>query len=123
MYIKDIKDYDKFSGEADLIVSDGKYEILCYCFPIETCVKDLKVQSLLSLFADNIFKVKSRKYIILKLQEHFSYHLQGKVCNIKEPKINIGGLELTLDKAFPGDIKLNDFIEFDVSRIDCILNK
>ena len=35
MYLKKVQDYDKYSNEADIVVSDGKYDLLCYCYPAQ----------------------------------------------------------------------------------------
>ncbi len=120
MFIKRIIDHDKLSGEMDLIVSDGKYELLCYCFqsnaPTQWKIKELK-----TFLADKIMIAHNNNYLIDKTGGYYSYHLQGKVLEINPPKVEIGKMCIVIDTQFPKDINQNSFIEFFVERIDCML--
>ena len=120
MFVKEIKNYDDFSNEADIIVTDGTYEVLCYCHPAEFYEKGSTVQEILSLFAKDIMRISDKMYEVKKLEDdYYAYHLQGEVIKIDKPIIRIGGLEIVLDSPLAKDIKLGEFIEFDVYRLNC----
>lgn len=54
-----------------------------------------------------------------KQKEYFSYHVIGKLINKLDGLVRVGGLVLEIDSTkIPKDIKNDDYIEFDVSRID-----
>ena len=123
MIVKQIKNYDNFSYEADIIVTDGISEVLCYCHPAEMYKSGAPVKEILSLFAKDVMRVSSSECLIIKLAyNHYAYHLQGEVINIDEPVIRIGGLEIILDTHLAKDIKLGEFVELDVYRLNCVIN-
>lgn len=119
MFIKAIKDYDADSGEAELIVSDGTYELLCYCHPCENANIGAEIIVVSSLFAEDIMRIDSKEYLIAKGEDYFSYHLQGKVVDRQKPIIAIGDIKIQLDKPIAKDIQVDEFVEFYVYRLDC----
>jgi len=121
MYIKEFKDFDSDSGEADVIVTDGLHELMCYCHPINNTKVGTIVEKVSTLFAENIMRVDSQKYLIKKESEHYAYLLQGKVLSCDEPLIGIGELIVELDKPLPKDIKQGEFVELEVYRLDCVV--
>ena len=121
MFVKGIKDYDKFSNEADVIVSDGQYDILCYCYQTSYHCIGNKVENITSLFACEIMRVDNNNFCIDKLDTYYSYHLQGEVVNIEKPVIRIGNLYINIDSHLPKDIKKGEWIELKVERLDCSL--
>lgn len=123
MFVHEIKEYDKFSYEADIIISDGKYSLLCYCYPTEMPKIGETIKKITSLFAKNIVKVYNNNFKIEKLIDYYSYHLQGEVIDIVNPKIRIGNLEIDLDVPFPKDIKKSEYVELSVDRLDCTFTR
>lgn len=119
MFIKQVKSFDKFSDEADIVVTDGKFELMCYChpsiqYPIGTEVKDIT-----SFLAKNIMRAECNDCLILKLEDYYAYHLQGKIIDLINKVVLIGGIQIILDMSIPNDIKLGEYIEFDVLRLNC----
>ena len=121
MFVKEIKDYDIFSDEADIIISDGKYDLLCYCFPTEMPKKGQTIKTVTALFAKNIMRVKDNGFIIKKMTNYYAYHLQAEVIDSSTPKICIGDIIIYLDSSLPKDIKEGEHIELSVDRLDCTL--
>ncbi len=122
MHVQQIKDYDDFSNEADIIVTDGTFELLCYCYPAEIYKVGTQVQEISSLFAKDIMRVSNSDYLVIKLiNDHYAYHLQGEVVETTKPIIRIGGLKIILDTPFAKDIKSGEFVELDVYRLDCAI--
>ena len=120
MFIKKIDSFDNYSGEADLIISDGIYELLCYCSIYQNELKAMsRINEIESFLCDNILRVETKEYLIIKQKEFYSYHLQGKVLDVDKHIVCIGSIMIKLDTPLPGDIKNQEFIEFDVVRLDC----
>ncbi|MDR1697346.1 MAG: hypothetical protein LBR37_00275 [Erysipelotrichaceae bacterium] len=121
MFLKQIKDFDKKSGEADVIVSDGQYELICYCHPLENTKLGTIVTEISTLFADDIMRTEDNEYFIRKETDYYSYYLHGKVLKTQTPLIAIGEITIKLDKPLAKDIKQGEFIEFRVARLNCII--
>lgn len=104
--------------EADVIVSDGEFEILCYCLyepEIGSHIKEIT-----TFFAEDIMRVQCKECVILKSNKsYYSYHLQGEVIDTDVPAVRIGGFKVNLDVSLPKDIIKGEYVEFDVCRLDC----
>lgn len=122
MYLKEVKDYDKFSDEADIVVSDGQYELMCYCHPSDYYNIGVPIKEISAVFASNIMRVQNKAYSVLKLEDYYAYHLQGEIIDIDLPSILIGGLKIILDSPLPKDVILGDYVELDVDRLNCRFN-
>ena len=125
MVIKQIVSFDEASGEADLLLSDGKNELLCYCQLLWTPTPtDAAMIEIETFGADGIVIADSREEKIEKTDDgFFSYRLQGRVTQTVPPEIAIGGLRITLDKPLPKDIKQGDFVALTAPRLDCLVDE
>ena len=137
MYIKKVirpaRDDNGNIYEADVIVSDGQNEILCYYYSGYNCkFPDLaeggKVEIIPALIMDSeITLADNKEYVIEKdKKDHFGYKkIQGEVIDIKKDEIlvKVGGLIIEADKDELGKdlvetVKKGDFVEFSVCRFD-----
>lgn len=121
MFIKQIKEFDCNSGEADLIVSDGIYELICYYHPAENFMLGTPIREVSTLFSEDIKRVDKNEYLISKGSDYYSYYLHGKVIDKQAPKIGIGKITINLDKPLAKDIEEGEFVELKVSRLDCYI--
>lgn len=122
MFVKQVKKFDGY--EADLIVSDGEYELLCYSYhypPFKEIPEGRAVKDIISLRVGNIKRVDGQDYIIRKESGDYPYFLQGKVLDADKRVIAIGKITIKLDKPLDKSIKQGDFLEFTVQRLDCTL--
>ncbi len=118
MFVKEIYDYDEFSGELDLIVSDGKNNLLCYCIGGDVKLFST-IREITTFLVQNIMRAESAKSLIQKCDDYYAYHLQGKVVEKISPIVCVGNINIILDTPLAKDIKIGDYIEFDVKRLDC----
>lgn len=119
MYIKEIKDYDIDALEADIIVTDGQYEIMCYAQPFGN--KEKKSFKLFAFDCSDVMRAIENKYMINKdVESYYGYSLQGKLFDMEKRLVSIGKIIIELEDIIPKDIKQNEFIEFKVLRIDLI---
>jgi len=120
-----VKKLIKDDGQADLIVTDGQYDIMCCCWEYNPLQKDnQQVKEISSLFTTDIMRVDDHDYLVQKIHgkgEHYSYHLQGRVIDKSKPLISIGELKIELDRPLPKDINVGEFVEFKVGRLDCFV--
>lgn len=119
MFVKKIVSYDVFSQEADILVSDNTYDILCYCYPTEDNILGAKVKEIVTLFASDIVRNEANEYCIKKDDQPYSYLICGKVVDLMKPRISIGQILIILDQPLPKDIKKGEFVELRVDRFDC----
>ena len=118
MFIKKIVNYDDFSEEASLIVSDGKNELLCYCSSFDGNGRTIKITSFL---CDSIIKNNSQICDYHKLLNYYSYSLQARVVDVERRMVSVGNILIELDCDLPGDIKNGEYVSFNVMRLDCSL--
>lgn len=120
MFIKKIYSFDEDSGEANLIVSDGTYDVFCFCSLFQNELNRMtEIKEVETFMCDDIMKVDIEEYMIFKKTDYYSYHLQGKVLDVDKHIVSVGNIIIKLDKPIPKDIRNYEFIEFDVLRLDC----
>ncbi len=121
MYIKKIVKYYEDELEADVIVTDGSYELLCYALSCENQVGDTDF-SLSPFGCSDVITSDEKKYKITKLKDgYFSYKLQGKLIDINERYegiMQIGSIVICEISGIPKDINVGEYIEFTVVRLD-----
>ncbi len=122
MYIKEVVDYYQEGQEADILVTDGQFDILCYAQPYSG--KYNSNFSLAPLDYSDIMTASKKEYKIDKLDVgYYSYFIRGKLISVEKGLVKIGGLIIEDINIIPKDIKVGDFIEFAVSRMDFIENE
>ena len=108
---------DEDSREADILLSDGVYSIECFCSDCNLSEGDVFSDILYGFNIKNIVKSFNEEYVIDKKDDN--YHIQGKLVDVENGVLQIGELKIDLsDGNIPKDIKQNDYIEADISRID-----
>ncbi len=116
MYIQSVC----FDGEneADVVVSDGKYQILCYACPY--CDDGRKGRFMLSAFmSGNVMRALKNKYSVEKTDSgYYAYKLTGRLFDLEKRLVKVGNIIIELENNIPGDMKENDFVEFEAMRID-----
>ncbi len=122
MYIKKIEKYDEDEPytDASIIVSDGEFDLLCYTCPCAYNVGDTDF-TITAFECDNIMISGKREYKIQKLKDSlYAYKLQGKLINIDDDEgvVQIGSIIINTVSWIPRDIKVGDYIEFTVIRLD-----
>lgn len=107
--------------EAEVIVTDGEFELVCFSHPFNYQLESNLKEPIYSFDANNIVKSDRQVYTLKKLDDNFSYHVTGKLVDIEKGKVMLGNLSIELDDdILPGDIKENDFISFSSPRFDII---
>ena len=122
MKVKEVVAFDEASGEADLLLSDGERELLCFC-PLCSVKSPRDADSINAFEADGIMIADEPGFSIEKTDAgRYAYRLQGRVAATEPPAVAIGGLRVTLDQPLPGDIKQGDFVVFTALRLDCFVS-
>lgn len=118
MFLKEVLDFDIEAKEADIIVSDGVNDILCYAQPYENNKIPFK---LFAFRANNIIRTSEEVSFVNKNPEgYYSYNLQGKLIDSRIGLVSIGDIVIEIGNNIPKDIKLNEYIKFTLERVDFI---
>lgn len=116
--IKKIKYISIEAKEAEILISDGKYELICFSQPYDEDI-DKKIEVLNCYNNQFVMRADTMECLIEKLIEPFAYRIIGKVINSNKNIVKIGEILLQLEEyAIPKDIKENEYISFYVQRID-----
>lgn len=120
MYICDVKHWSNQDKEADILVTDGEYQLLCYAQPFSWKECQTEVAALYAFGCGNIVKSENCAVKIAKQTDYYVYELSAEVLSKVERTVKLGQLVLHLDEALPGDIQNGDYVTFRLQRIDAI---
>jgi len=121
MKIREIVKSNRKDREADVFVSDGYFNLLCYLHPADKVQVGQIVDVIDSLYCSNIIRSTNREYHIEK-KEIYSYELTARVVDRKKQLVKVGDILIYLDAAIPGDIMNDEFISFSVLRLDATIS-
>lgn len=118
MHVEKIITFNIHDQEADLLISDGIHKVLCYAYPINNVQINQEISSVYGFDCVDIERANENKYEIVKHQDYYAYSLTGQVISKNDSLVRIGELEIYLDEPIPNDIQENEFIIFNVTRLD-----
>ncbi|MBC1364867.1 hypothetical protein HB797_11555 [Listeria welshimeri] len=117
--IKKIKWIDKEAQEAEVLLSDNNYCILCFSCPCTLSENSIFEDIIYGFNVENIFKLSQEEYAVEKDDKSYSHKLKGKFVDDRNSILQIGEFIIDLsDGEIPKDTIAGDFIEVSVSRID-----
>ena len=118
MHIQTVLLFDKEGREADVIVSDGEYELLCHAFPIAAVEIGMPVSGLYGFSCGNEVRAENPHCAVTKLPPYFAYHMTGILFSKQKRIVRVGGLEISMDAHIPNDLSDSEYVSFDVQRVD-----
>lgn len=113
--INKIKWLSQNAKEAEVYLSDGKYNLLCFSHPFDQNSNNLLL--IHTLNATDICKTDENVSII-KTDSSFGYSLVGEAIDVLKRQVKIGEFIIELDNPLPNDIKEGNYISFNCERID-----
>lgn len=122
MFIKNIKWIEKDAKEAEIIISDDAFDILCFSCPLEKKLGEKLEDPLYCFIVKNVVLSDKNIFYVNKEKGIFDYSICGKLEHkTKDGKIvMVNEIKLHINDYIPNDIVPGDYIEFYVSRIDLI---
>lgn len=120
MYISEIINLSVEDEEAEVYVSDGEYLIKCYMYPARKVTLNQKVNYICGYMCEDIKRSYEMKYSIRKTSGHYAYSIIARVMDKKKRTVCVGDLFIELDEAVPEDIMEEEYISFNVTRLDCL---
>ncbi|SEN50337.1 hypothetical protein SAMN04489762_2408 [Terribacillus saccharophilus] len=105
--------------EAEITVSDGAHNIMCFSQPFQYELGSNLDEPLYCFNVTELVRSKDNIPYVEKLNDHFSYRLTCKMHDKENQQVLLGKILLELDNdTIPGDILEDDFITFECQRID-----
>ena len=119
MYVKTIKWIDQDSNEAEVMVSDGCIELLCFSHPFKKNINEKLEEPIHCFNVDNVVIARDKTSCVNKSSSYFGYSLCGKLVDRNSKLVYLGNIKLCLENAYiSNDILEGNYVEFDVSRLD-----
>lgn len=121
MIIKKREWLSESAQEAILYVGDDCFECAAFSQPCNLNAGDSLVEPLLAISIRGV--VKAQEYVQLAIHrqgESFVHNIVAMVTNPKARIVAVGPIEIELDGPLPGDISLEDVIQFSCGRLDAI---
>lgn len=104
--------------EAEVTLTDGSFDVVCFAHPFIGKVGEIINQEISTLNSDQIYRMQDTEYLVEKLADPFAYRLSGKVLNKKMPLVQIGDFKIILDNNLPGDLEEGQYVSFICDRLD-----
>ncbi len=118
-----VLEFDADAREADILITDGSFSIVCFAPDCEdmSYIETLKSKGMLMTFlADNIYRVGSHECSVIKnAKGYYSYDLIGK--RTENNSLTIGSIGIIVDKQFPCDIAVGEYVRLSCCRVDYFL--
>ena len=119
MFVKKVLFFDKNSREAAVLVSDGKYDLMCYLFPAESASVSICCDvGIFGVLCGEIVRSDRTSFFVRKMPQYFSYFLTAQVIESEKKVVRIGNIIINIDSPIPKDIINGEYIDFFVSRLD-----
>jgi hypothetical protein len=110
--------YGPPDGEAYVTVTDGKFELLCFCCPCDLRVEGEELKEEIHTFSQkNTIKSDIADYSIQKLPDYFAYYLTAKVIDKAKHIVAIGDIPI-YTYHIPDEVQEGDFVSFQCGRLD-----
>lgn len=99
--------------EAELTISDGELSCVVFCHPCKYFKNDILKQPLQGNDVYDLMIALDESFSITKIADQsFSYKVQGKILDLENSIIGIGGIKIELDNRMPSWAKEGDYVEF-----------
>ena len=105
--------------EAEVYLSDGDFNVLCFSHPFDKELGSTVPQPLYTLNAREIFRLDGEeRFSVVKEEGSYDYKLAGRVIGKNENQVKVGEFILELDNPLPNDIQFGNYVSFICDRID-----
>ncbi|AOY76022.1 hypothetical protein [Clostridium formicaceticum] len=119
MFIKSVNWIDEESQEAEVVVSDNSFELLCFSHPFRNKLGEELIEPIYCFDVSNVVLAFEQIPYAKKNKNSYGYSIRGLFINKDDKIVLIGNIKLCLeDGKIPSDISEGEYIEFDVSRLD-----
>lgn len=101
--------------EAEVYLSDGKFNIRVFAHPFE--IHDRIKLPIYSMNTRNIF-ISDNIFLLENINNSFEYNVSGCVIDKSNGIIKVGDFLIEIDEPLPEDIEKGNFVSFRCDRLD-----
>ncbi|EFR88425.1 hypothetical protein HCJ64_05325 [Listeria marthii] len=118
--VKSIHWLDEDVREADVVLTDGEYNVVCFSHPCELTLNGVYNELIYCFDPFDIFKFNQAEYSMEKPNDNQELSiLKGKLIDATDLIIQIGEFRIDISEGdIAQDIHEGDFVELKVHRID-----
>lgn len=116
MWIKKIQWISEDALEADVVITDGVYELICFSQPCTYKEEDV-IKEVIYAYNPHFIHLSDKREEYIEMYSIGGYKLTVRVIDAKKQLVSIGDILIEID-CIPGDIVNGDIIEFSCSRLD-----
>lgn len=117
--IKNINMISESALEAEVSITDGVNELICFSQPCNLAVNQVITEPVYCFNNRNVIKSDNEKFYIEKQKEELSYNIIAKLIAKKNNLAKVGEIVLQLeDGTIPIDILEGEYISFYCQKID-----
>lgn len=121
MIVKRREDLSVSAQEAILFVGDDCFECAAFSQPCNLNAGDSLKEPLLAISVRGVIKnIMPVQLAIHRQGETFVHDVVAKVKNLQARRVSVGAIEIELDELLPGDVGIEDVIQFTCGRLDVI---
>lgn len=109
----------KDAMEAEVTITDGIYEIVCFSQPCDLKINQQIFEPIYCMNNTNVVKSENEEFYVEKLKETFEYNITGKLIDRKCGLVEVGNIIIQLEKgSLPGGVEENKYLNFNCQRLD-----
>jgi hypothetical protein len=121
MMIKRREWLSECAQEAILFIGNDRFECAAFSQPCNLTAGDSLTEPLLAMSVKGVIKQPESVELAIRRQgESFAHDVVARVTNPQARIVSVGSIEIELDEPLPGDISLEDVIQFSCRRLDVI---
>lgn len=117
LLIKDIIWISEKIGEADVVVTDGNYEIRCFAHPFYQ-TKGEEVDGTISVFESSDLKRSMKTEYVVEHLGNGEYFLVARILDNVEGIVQIGEICIHDIEGIPSEIKAGEYVQFVAPRVN-----
>ena len=117
MIVEAIEWLSSEASEALVTVVSGNYTCIAFCHPCSVEVRDQITSPLVAFLTEDIISSESALGLE-RAGDSLGYRIVGVLRSVDPPIVAVGGLAIEIEEQLPGDLRINDRVEFYCSRLD-----
>ena len=108
---------NKLESSADILLSDGAYEFLCFMQPFNEKLLKERDFEVVAFSVENIVRDDNQECFVAKKKDYYGYRIKGKLISKEYEIVEIGEFHIKIE-LIPEDINENEYIQFSCLRLD-----
>jgi hypothetical protein len=119
MIVKKLMWLSKAAEEAELLISDGKYDCVAFFQPCNIKEGDSIKEPLHAFMVNNLMVARETNCSITLIKPNgLAQRLVAEVVDLEDSLVKVGNIEIILEERIPPGAIPGSLVEFDCARLD-----